>query len=842
MADQPKATKFVFDSYHFSLHEKKASFTYRMEFANREPMVFTDELFFLGLPEMVRASEALIDAVLRGMHLALGVSYYKLSCPKTIEVTHALSEKQAEFWNTVYRKGLGEFFFRNKIDPRGRIVFPFEASCVPGSYAADVEDRALLGIGGGKDSIVAGELLNEMNYETSAFIFETGDPVPLVEHVVGAMELSTVKVRHLLDPQVFQAYDGAYNGHVPFSAMVAWVGYLAAALYGYRYVVVGNERSSNIGNVEYLGETVNHQWSKSLEFETMFQKYAREFLSPDITYFSLLRPFYEIRVAETFSRYEKYFSSFSSCNRSFKVHQKRSETLWCGECAKCAFVFLLLSAFLKKETLLHIFGKNLLDDEALQSLFGDILGFGSMKPFDCVGTFEEAHAALFLSEKNFGESRVSKEFLARIEHSEELVREVTRFYSAPTIPAHFLFVGAKKALILGYGVEGKETERYLKQSLPHLVLGIADRSADAGYLDRQNEYDIAIKTPGIPKRLVTIPYTTATNIFFSRIKNLTIGVTGTKGKSTTASLIHSILRAAKRKSLLLGNIGQPLLSAFSAPTDPDTVIVAELSSYQLEDIEYSPHIAVMLNLFSDHMDYHGSVAAYHDAKRNILRFQNERDFVVYKSRDARLSEWAQEGKANAVPFDTGEEEVYESTLHGLHNADNVRAAVAVAKLLNISEEAIREGVRTFVPLPHRLERIGEFLGITFYDDAISTTPESTEAALEAILNVSTIFLGGEDRGYDFHGLERSIRKHGVKNIVLFPESGERMLTSTDGLTVLETRSMEEAVRFAYEQTPTGSVCLLSTASPSYSLWKNFEEKGDEFQRCVRKFGAQVVPN
>lgn len=250
----------------------------------------------------------------------------------------------------------------------------------------------------------------------------------------------------------------------------------------------------------------------------------------------------------------------------------------------------------------------------------------------------------------------------------------------------------------------------------------------------------------------------------------------------------------------------------------------------------------MLNLFSDHMDYHGGVAAYHDAKRNILRFQNERDFVVYKSRDARLSEWAQEGKANAVPFDTGEEEVYESTLHGLHNADNVRAAVAVAKLLNISEEAIREGVRTFVPLPHRLERIGEFLGITFYDDAISTTPESTEAALEAIPNVSTIFLGGEDRGYDFHGLERSIRKHGVKNIVLFPESGKRMFISTDGLTVLETRSMEEAVRFAYEQTPTGSVCLLSTASPSYSLWKNFEEKGDEFQRCVRKFGAQVVPN
>ncbi len=834
MNEPPKATKFVFVSHEFSPEKNRAVFTYRMEFENREPILFSDSLFFSELPESARADDALRDAVLRGVHIALGISYYKLSCPKEIEVSFPLSEKQADFWNVVYRKGLGEFFFRNNLDPRGRISFPFDPALSPRSFGANPQDKALLGIGGGKDSIVAGEFLKRMRYETTAFVFETGNPVPLIGRVVGTMDIPSMTVRHELDPKVFSGYEGSYNGHVPFSAIVAWVGYLAATIYGYRYVIVGNERSSNVGNVEYCGETVNHQWSKSVEFELMFQAYAREFLSPDIQYFSLLRPFYEIRVAEQFSRLgERYLPVFSSCNRSFRVHEERSPSLWCGECAKCAYVFLLLSAFLGREELIGIFGKNLLDEEHLLPLFGDILGFGSMKPFDCVGTFEEARAALSLSRKKFGETLVSRQFLARVEEPERLIRETAGFFDAPTVPAEFLFSGAKNALVLGYGREGKETEKYLNRYESHLDIGIADKALDDSYLDRQKEYDIAVKTPGMPGSLVKISFTTATNIFFSRTRNLTIGVTGTKGKSTTASLIDSILRAAGKRTLLLGNIGKPLLSAFLSPIDPEAVVVAELSSFQLEDIRYSPHIAVILNLFSDHMDHHGSVEAYHEAKRNILRFQNERDFAVYDERNPKICEWVRFGKATPIPFGEAGDERYESSLVGEHNAGNIRAAVAVARILNISEEHIREGIRAFVPLPHRLECVGTFRGISFYDDAISTTPESTEAALRSIPNVSTIFLGGEDRGYDFRGLERTIRSLGVKNIVLFPESGRRMLFSTEGFSVLETDSMEEAVRFAYEKSPSGSVCLLSTASPSYSLWKNFEEKGDEFQKYVR---------
>ena len=140
----------------------------------------------------------------------------------------------------------------------------------------------------------------------------------------------------------------------------------------------------------------------------------------------------------------------------------------------------------------------------------------------------------------------------------------------------------------------------------------------------------------------------------------------------------------------------------------------------------------------------------------------------------------------------------------------------------------------FKPLPHRLEFVGEFKGISFYDDAISTTPESTIMAIKALKNIGTIFLGGEDRGYDFHELEKILKRYKIKNIAFFPESGGRILKSRKGFSVLETRSMEEAVRFAFKNTPKGQICLLSTASPSYSVWKNFEEKGNLFQRLIKE--------
>jgi UDP-N-acetylmuramoylalanine--D-glutamate ligase len=169
---------------------------------------------------------------------------------------------------------------------------------------------------------------------------------------------------------------------------------------------------------------------------------------------------------------------------------------------------------------------------------------------------------------------------------------------------------------------------------------------------------------------------------------------------------------------------------------------------------------------------------------------------------------------------------------------NVQAAILVARELGISDTVIKQALRTFKPLSHRLEFVGTYKGIEFYDDAISTTPESTIAALQTITNVDTIFLGGEDRGYDFKNLEKVLRKSKIRNIVLFPDTGKRILSSTKGFNSIYTKSMKEAVEFAFTHTKPGKSCLLSTASPSYSVWKNFEEKGDIFKKLVKELGSK----
>jgi UDP-N-acetylmuramoylalanine--D-glutamate ligase len=236
----------------------------------------------------------------------------------------------------------------------------------------------------------------------------------------------------------------------------------------------------------------------------------------------------------------------------------------------------------------------------------------------------------------------------------------------------------------------------------------------------------------------------------------------------------------------------------------------------LDDIRHSPNVAVLLNLFPEHMDYHGGIKDYYEAKKNIFAFQKPGDVAVKYPIKERLPI-----KDNDIP------------LLGKHNRKNVEFAVRVCRHLGVSDAAIIKAVKSFAPLRHRLEKVGVYKGITFYDDAISTTPESTIMAIVALKKVDTILLGGEDRGYDFTKLEKTLRAKKIKNIVLFPDTGKRMLVSRQGFNVLETRSMKQAVKFAYANTKPGRICLLSTASPSYSLWKNFEEKGDEFAAAAR---------
>jgi len=402
----------------------------------------------------------------------------------------------------------------------------------------------------------------------------------------------------------------------------------------------------------------------------------------------------------------------------------------------------------------------------------------------------------------------------------------------------------KKIAILGFGVEGKATLRFLRHYFPEKEIGVVDQKDGPNYLEKLKDYDLIIKTAGIPGRVVGQKYTSATAIFFANAKGKIIGVTGSKGKSTTATLIYDCLKTAGLDVKLVGNIGSPMLDELLAPEPKDRIYVCELSSYQLEGLEYSPHISVFINFFPDHLDYHGGIEKYWEAKTNIIKHAGAQDYFIYNPEYDRLQQLTKEAKAKLVPFVEKlpfSEKII--PLLGQHNVLNVRAALTVSRILGVKDEIVEKAVHAFKSLPHRLEKVGEFRGITFYDDAISTTPESTIAGIESLQNIGTIFLGGTDRGYDFGELARKIFEKNIKNVVLFPDSRAGILKALAGAlkdsgkampNIFPTKDMKQAVEFAYANTKEGSICLLSTASPSYSLWKNFEEKGGLFQRFVKE--------
>lgn len=400
----------------------------------------------------------------------------------------------------------------------------------------------------------------------------------------------------------------------------------------------------------------------------------------------------------------------------------------------------------------------------------------------------------------------------------------------------------KKILILGYGKEGVSVERFLKKNVPTSEIMIADKKDDENYLLRQKEADLVVRSPGVKVEYVFQKWTTATNIFFSNFQGTTIGITGTKGKSTTASLVAAMIKTRGGDVRLIGNIGSPMLDELETST-LDTIAVIELSSYQLSDLYFSPHITLVVNWYPEHSDFHGTFEAYKKAKQNSIYFQTDKDYFIFDIDEKEVAGWVSLTKANPLPYTVDFPfDIQKIPLIGNHNKKNIQGALTLARLFNVTDAEAQKAVYSFIPLPHRLQNVGTFKGITFYDDAISTTPESTIAALQSLGTVDTLFLGGQDRGYDFTHLMQLLEKKQIKALVLFPETGYRIKHELLNMNeynpdVLETSSMEEAVRFAYENTRNGNICLLSTASPSYSVWKNFEEKGDLFQKFARSLGT-----
>lgn len=406
-----KDLKFVFGGYESDL--EKGEVLFHFGFKGEKNIDFTEKLSFPPILEAKNISQPLADSVLQSLMLILGISYWKAYCPKEIIIeNNFLTREQAEFWNIVYTKGLGEFFYKNKIDFRGLVNFSYVKHGSGRAISLSRRNRYLIGIGGGKDSIVSAEMLRK---EKKPFdIVTSGFPIQIeIADLIGGKVFNTYRQ---IDPKLLELNKekSVYNGHVPISVYYAFLLLLMAVLFDYKYIVVGNEKSANYGNVEYLGEMINHQWSKSEEFENLLGEYIKEFITPDIVYSSPLRSMTELQVVEEFVKYKKYFKKFSSCNKNFKITgtPRQTQGLWCGECPKCLFVFICLAAFLPKKEVLDIFGKNLFEDKSLILLLEELLGVRNFKPFECVGTPEEVKEALekILVKGEFNEAALIKHY------------------------------------------------------------------------------------------------------------------------------------------------------------------------------------------------------------------------------------------------------------------------------------------------------------------------------------------------------------------------------------------------------------------------------------------------
>lgn len=405
-----------------------------------------------------------------------------------------------------------------------------------------------------------------------------------------------------------------------------------------------------------------------------------------------------------------------------------------------------------------------------------------------------------------------------------------------------VFVGAGKGRAMSGIKQFLETNASIKS-----FIGVDKQNGSPDPLGFLKDYDLTrtifIKNEAIPGKELVVPYITPLQLFFELVPITgaqVIGITGTKGKSTTSSLSAHILQKAGKHVVLAGNIG---ISPFQLldEANTDTIFVLELSSHQLADLSVSPHISACINLYNDHADWHGSQAEYWEDKHNIMRFAGPNDVFIYNPQFTELKNWANTANCKTIAINPSEKlDLSHAKLFGDHNRLNALVAREITHQFNVSDDAFKEALDSFEPLKHRMQFVAKKDDRIYIDDAIGMTPESTSASLKAISEkygqVGCLLLGGQDRNYDFTGLMQQIADAKIPNLVLFPDTVEKMkdaIPTGYAPQIFETTSMTEAVSFARKNTPRGKVVLLSTAAPSYSLWQDFEDKGNQFQSAVR---------
>ncbi|MBU6235591.1 MAG: UDP-N-acetylmuramoyl-L-alanine--D-glutamate ligase [Alphaproteobacteria bacterium] len=825
---------FIFDSYRFDA----ATGVLRLAYGYDNGLQFEETLTFK--PPFATHDGALLDRVFRLLFLLAGVSYYKAYVPeKLVCKAFALDVDTARWMEQVYTSGLGEFAYRNGLDLRGRIHFEAQSVASPAAArdAAAPSKRALVPVGGGKDSVVTVEALKKAGFDVTCFAL--GGPAGPAQPIADCIQVSGlphIYVSRVISPALIELNKtGVYNGHVPITAILSCIAIASAVLYGFDAVVMSNEHSASAPNA-MMGELeINHQYSKSFAFEQDLAKRV-----PEIRYFSFLRPCTEVEIARRFAEHKKYHGVFRSCNTAFKQDVAQRGTRWCCNCPKCRFVFLALSPFMDPSP---YFGKNMLDDATQAEGFAELCGLSAIKPFECVGEVGESAAVMHeLSKREtWKDTAVVKALGARTSGDFKMLFEFLRPHAIP-----LEYLGALKSVdvvIWGTGKEGRAAGAFVKDKYkPHTITFVDETESDDPAVitdyDHRTEVvlaaDVLVKSPGVSlyHPLIVraqkwgVQVTSLLNLWWpTRPKAKTICVTGTKGKSTTSALLGHVLKAMGCRVAVLGNIGVPVTEA---PEDVD-YLVLEMSSYQTANFQGVADIAAVTSLYPEHLNWHGDLQTYYRDKLNLLEHA---DIKIVHPQVASVYNDLPHGFfvcANAV---TAPNEY----LARPHNLANVGMVLTIVKALGLDTAKALAAMADFKGLPHRQQELGEKDGILFVDDSIATTPQAAIAAMEVYAGKPvTLIAGGFDRGIDYQPLVEYVVSRNINAVIGLGPSGQRIL---DGLrakgyaNASAADTIDEVVREGMAKTPKGGVLLLSPAAPSFGLFKDYVERGHKFAEAA----------
>ncbi|MGD0712054.1 MAG: hypothetical protein ABR968_12855 [Bacteroidales bacterium] len=387
--------KFTFDCYEIKKDSDNLQISYNFNLDNK---YFFRPTIQILLKSIVK-SKNITDNNLKNIVFHIGMvellSYWKAACPKQIVIKpFKLNEEQKLWWKNLYFNGLGEFFYLNSIQTNidDFVEIISETDDIPEKTDIKLDDSVIIPVGGGKDSTVTIELLSEFK-DNILLILNPRKACTETAFTAGYQNERVLEIQRSIDPVLLKMNDAGFlNGHTPFSALLAFISLLSSILTGKKHIALSNESSANESTVQSL--PVNHQYSKSFEFEKDFREYYKKNIIEEVNYFSFLRPLSELQIASLFSKYPKYFPVFRSCNVGSK------NDCWCGKCSKCLFTYIILSPFIEREKMINIFGKDIFDDKNLLHEFNQLIGIAETKPFECVGTISEVNIALCQSINN----------------------------------------------------------------------------------------------------------------------------------------------------------------------------------------------------------------------------------------------------------------------------------------------------------------------------------------------------------------------------------------------------------------------------------------------------------